>query len=44
MLSFIQLAVVPSASFSAAAQQKHAKLDNFLEDPPISTYCVSFFL
>ncbi|XP_019223913.1 PREDICTED: uncharacterized protein LOC109205637 isoform X1 [Nicotiana attenuata] len=35
----MQLAVVPSASFSAAAQQKHAKLDNFLEDPPISTYC-----
>ncbi|XP_009588376.1 uncharacterized protein [Nicotiana tomentosiformis] len=40
----MQLAVVPSASFSAAAQQKHAKLDNFLEDPPISTYCLTCIL
>lgn len=43
IISFIQTEVVASPSFSAAGQQKHAKLDNFLEVPPISSYCVSFF-
>ncbi|XP_019161517.1 PREDICTED: uncharacterized protein LOC109158139 [Ipomoea nil] len=33
-----------SASFSAATQQKHAKLDNFLEVPPLSSYCCSCIL
>nr|GLL38491.1 uncharacterized protein LOC109178191 [Ipomoea trifida]GMD54816.1 Hop-interacting protein THI034 [Ipomoea batatas] len=33
-----------SPLYSTAAQQKPGKLDNFLEVPPISSYCVSFFL
>lgn len=37
----MQTEVVASPSFSAAGQQKHAKLDNFLEVPPISSYCCS---
>ncbi|XP_059294088.1 uncharacterized protein LOC132047177 isoform X2 [Lycium ferocissimum] len=40
----IQMEVVASPSFSAAGQQKHAKLDNFLEVPPISSYCCSCIL
>lgn len=39
--SFVQMEVVASPSFAAAGQQKHAKLDNFLEAPPISSYPVS---
>ncbi|XP_022848830.1 uncharacterized protein LOC111371151 [Olea europaea var. sylvestris] len=33
--------VVGSASFPISPQQKHAKLD-FLQVPPVSSYCVSF--
>ncbi|KAG8366860.1 hypothetical protein BUALT_Bualt16G0011900 [Buddleja alternifolia] len=33
--------VVGSASFVANPQMKHAKLDNFLQGPPISSYCSS---
>ncbi|XP_051114781.1 uncharacterized protein LOC127240257 isoform X2 [Andrographis paniculata] len=33
--------VVGSASFAANPQVKHAKLDNFLQGPPISSYCTS---
>ncbi|KAK4393029.1 Xyloglucan glycosyltransferase 4 [Sesamum angolense] len=34
--------VVGSASFPANSQLKHAKLDNFLQVPPISSYCLDF--
>ncbi|WMV17509.1 hypothetical protein MTR67_010894 [Solanum verrucosum] len=40
----MQMEVVASPSFSAAGQQKHAKLDNCLEIPPISSYCCSCIL
>ncbi|XP_011085803.2 uncharacterized protein LOC105167697 isoform X1 [Sesamum indicum] len=33
--------LVGSASFAANPQIKHAKLDNFLQGPPISSYCSS---
>ncbi|KAK4417735.1 Xyloglucan glycosyltransferase 4 [Sesamum alatum] len=36
--------VVGSASFPANSQLKHAKLDNFLQVPPISSYCCSCIL
>ncbi|KAM3286652.1 putative protein isoform X1 [Capsicum chacoense] len=34
----MQLEVVASPSFAAAGQQKHAKLDNFLDVPPLASY------
>ena len=37
----MQMELVASPSFAAAGQQKLAKLDNFLEAPPISSYPVS---
>ncbi|XP_055805200.1 uncharacterized protein LOC129874011 isoform X2 [Solanum dulcamara] len=40
----MQMEVVASPSFAAAGQQKHAKLDNFLEAPPISSYPCSCIL
>ncbi|CAK9162834.1 unnamed protein product [Ilex paraguariensis] len=36
--------VVGSTSFSGNPQTKHVKLDNFLEAPPISSYCCSCIL
>lgn len=36
--------IVGSASFADSSQQKHAKLDNFLPVPPVSSYCSSFIL
>lgn len=36
--------VVGSASFPANPQLKHGKLDNFLQVPPISSYCCSCIL
>ncbi|KAG8384788.1 hypothetical protein BUALT_Bualt04G0154900 [Buddleja alternifolia] len=36
--------LVGSASFPANAQIKHSKLDNFLQVPPISSYCCSCIL
>ncbi|XP_055805203.1 uncharacterized protein LOC129874012 isoform X1 [Solanum dulcamara] len=38
----MQMEVVASPSFSAAGQQKLAKLDNCLEIPPISSYCLPY--
>lgn len=39
----LQQELVGSASFAANPQIKHAKLDNFLQGLPISSYCVSCY-
>ncbi|KAL2505117.1 Polynucleotidyl transferase [Abeliophyllum distichum] len=36
--------IVGSASFPDSSQQKHAKLDSFLQVPPVSSYCSSCIL